>query len=127
MRWRPTLLTALSLLASRAEAASDVLIPHGSGAPVDYSSVGTPGLGSSTWVVAVVCALAGAWFLWRSRRRSGGLAAKGKLTVAETRSLGNRQYLVVAAYGKQKFLVGVCVGHISLLAPLDEDTGAPTK
>ncbi len=84
-------------------------------------------MGFSTWVVAAVCALAGGWFLWRSRKRSGGLAAKGKLSVAETRSLGNRQYLVVAAYGKQRFLVGVCVGRISLLAELDEDANPPSQ
>jgi flagellar protein FliO/FliZ len=45
--------------------------------------------------------------------------------VAESRSLGNRQYLVVADYGKQKFLIGVCAGRISLLSPLDQPDSAP--
>ena len=42
-----------------------------------------------------------------------------KLTVAETRSLGNRQYLVVADYEGRKFLLGVCPGRIDLLSSLD--------
>ena len=122
MRWRLTLLAALPLVVSRLGAASDVLVPRGPAAPADYSSMASSGLGPSTWALAFVLAAAGAWLLWRNRRRSGGQAAKGKLSVAETRSLGNRQYLVVASYGKQKFLIGVCVGNISLLAPLsDED------
>ena len=38
---------------------------------------------------------------------------------------GNRQYLVVAAYGEKKYLIGVCVGRISLLAPLDDAANPP--
>jgi flagellar protein FliO/FliZ len=73
----------------------------------------------------LLCAGAGAWFLWRGRRQAGARSLKGSLTVAESRSLGNRQYLVVAAYGKQKFLIGVCAGRISLLSPLEESDRSP--
>ena len=40
--------------------------------------------------------------------------------VAETKSLGNKQYLVVASYGDQKFLLGVCPGKIELLSELEK-------
>jgi flagellar protein FliO/FliZ len=76
--------------------------------------------------VAAVCAVAGVWFLWRGKRQMGGRASKGMLSVAETRSLGSRQYLVVAAYGEKKYLIGVCVGRISMLAPLDDAANPPS-
>src|SRR5580698_3525772 len=106
MRWWPTRLVALPFVASRLWAAGDLLIPSASTTP---SPVVAPssGLGGPTLVVALVCAAAGAWFLWKGRRNSGIRTAKGNLTVSESRSLGNRQYLVVAAYGRQKFLIGV--------------------
>jgi flagellar protein FliO/FliZ len=45
--------------------------------------------------------------------------------IEETRSLGNRQYLIVAAYEEKKLLLGVTPGRIKLLCdlPTDEDTG----
>jgi flagellar protein FliO/FliZ len=125
MRWRLPLLFALPLLASRLCAGGDLLIPSSSGgAPSPVSAPSS--LGVPTLVVALLCAGAGVWFLWRGRRQPGGRLAKGSLTVAESRSLGNRQYLVVASYGKQKFLLGVCAGRISLLSPLDESESAPS-
>ena len=125
MRWGQSLPLALALLASRVVADSDVLIPRGP-APIPIDSAGGgAGIGPTTWAIAFVFAAAGSWLVWRSRKRSAGHAARGKLAVAETRSLGNRQYLVVASYGKQRFLLGVCVGRISLLAPLGEDADLP--
>jgi flagellar protein FliO/FliZ len=123
MRWWSTRLVALPLVASRLCAAGDLLIPSASPTPNPVVAP-SPGLGGPTLVVALVCAAAGAWFLWKGRRNSGIRASKGNLTVAESRSLGNRQYLVVAAYGRQRFLIGVCAGRISLLSPL-EDSGSP--
>ena len=72
-------------------------------------------------VVALGAAVAGGWLLWRQRRTPAGFAARDarKLSVAETRSLGNRQYLVVADYDGRKFLLGVCPGRIDLLSSLD--------
>lgn len=127
MRWRHTLLLALPLLVSRSGGAGDVLIPRVPAAPVDYTTAGSPGLGPTTWALAAACAIAGAWLLWRKRKQPSVFAAKGRLSIAETRSLGNRQYLVVAAYGRQKFLIGVCVGRISLLAPLDDEGNSPSQ
>jgi flagellar protein FliO/FliZ len=72
-------------------------------------------------------AVAGGWMLWRQRRTPGGIAGRDarKLVVAESRSLGNRQYLVVADYEGRKFLLGVCPGSIQLLSALDDDEPAP--
>jgi flagellar protein FliO/FliZ len=71
--------------------------------------------------LAVGAATAGGWFLWRQRQNGGALgAAPRKLAIAESRSLGNRQHLVVADYAGRKFLLGVCPGRIDLLAKLDE-------
>jgi flagellar protein FliO/FliZ len=73
-------------------------------------------------VLATMAAAAGGWMLWRQRRTPGGIAGRDarKLNIAESRSLGNRQYLVVADYDGRKFLLGVCPGSIQMLAPLDE-------
>jgi len=75
--------------------------------------------------LALAAAAAGGWLLWRQRRSPQGQGNREarKLAVAETRSLGNRQYLVVADYDGRKFLLGVCPGRIDLLASLD---GGPT-
>jgi flagellar protein FliO/FliZ len=71
--------------------------------------------------VALLAAAAGGWLLWRQKQSSAGIAgAARKLAIAETRSLGNRQYLVVADYDGRKFLLGVCPGRIEMLTPLGE-------
>lgn len=77
-------------------------------------------------VLAAGAAGAGGFMLWRQRRTPGGIAGRDarKLTVAESRSLGNRQYLVVADYEGKKFLLGVCPGSIQMLAPLDSDASS---
>ena len=124
MRWRPPCFLALPVLASRLGAATDLLIPNSSAGAAPAAAIPSS-VGPATLVCALVCAVAGAWLLWRSRRQGAGRASKGNLLVAESRSLGNRQYLVVAAYGKQKFLIGVCAGRISLLAPLDGGNNPP--
>jgi flagellar protein FliO/FliZ len=119
MKWALFLLAAPPRLA----AAGDVLFPRASaGSPSDASS----GIGAPSVLLAIACAVAGAWLLWRGRRQASGRAARGKLSVAETRSLGNRQYLVVAAYGEKKYLIGVCVGQMSLLAALDDGAKPPS-
>lgn len=78
-------------------------------------------------VLAGGAAAAGGWMLWRQRRTPGGIAGRDsrKLAIAESRSLGNRQYLVVADYEGKKFLLGVCPGSIQMLTPLDEGERDP--
>jgi len=76
--------------------------------------------------VALLLAAAGGWLFWRGRATPGGTVNVRKLAIAETKSLGNRQYLVVAAYEDKKFLLSVCPGRIELLTPLDS-ASTPAK
>ena len=46
-------------------------------------------------------------------------AIKGKIVVADSCPLGNRQFLVVAQYGLEKHLLGVSPGQVMHLAKLD--------
>ena len=41
-----------------------------------------------------------------------------KLVISETRTLGNRQFLIVAEYENRKMLLGVCPGRIDYLSTL---------
>jgi flagellar protein FliO/FliZ len=82
-----------------------------------------PGGGVSPLAAILVagCAGAGMWLWWRNRHGASAFATRGerRLVVSETRALGNRQYLVVAAYDDKRFLLGVCPGRIEMLAPLE--------
>lgn len=93
--------------------------------PAPPSTTEPDGLGRPVATLLVLLLLgAGVWVF--VQRRSGGVAggARGrKLQVEETRPLGNRQYLVVASYEGQKFLLGVTPGQIQLLSPLDGGRG----
>lgn len=109
-----------------AKAASDsnVIYPRNAAAqPATPAVAGKTGSGSNTMllVLAAGAAAAGGWMFWRQRRTPAGINGRDarKLAVSETRSLGNRQYLVVADYDGKKFLLGVCPGRIDLLSPLE--------
>src|SRR4051794_41762658 len=80
------------------------------------------GYGNGILLVALLLAGAGGWLYWRGRATPAGTLNARKLAIAETKSLGNRQYLVVAAYEDKKFLLSVCPGRIELLTPLDAAT-----
>jgi len=96
-----------------------VLYPRsGEQAPAAAAPAGPNG----TMTIVLVCLLgAGAgWMLWNRIRLRGPAGQGGRqLVIAETKSLGNRQFLVVASYRDRQFLLGVCPGRIDLLAPLD--------
>ena len=66
-------------------------------------------------------AAVGCWLLWRNKQIAKAAGLSGKLVINETKSLGSKQYLVVASYGSQKFLLGVCPGKINLLTPLNAE------
>ena len=78
------------------------------------------------WLLVRVVAVLGlmgasAYFLadyTRKRRVSSSLSGEGKIVVADTCSLGNRQFLVVAQYGAEKHLIGVSSTSISYLSRL---------
>jgi flagellar protein FliO/FliZ len=108
---------------------SDIIRPR-SAVPADAPATSQTKTSDSNYVLIVLAAGAaatGGWMLWRQRRTPGGIAGRDarKLNVAESRSLGNRQYLVVADYDGKKFLLGVCPGSIQMLAPLDESERTP--
>ncbi len=81
-----------------------------------------------TGVLGLACAAGAGWFYWRQRTAgpTGSGRVERKLVIAETRSLGNRQHLLVADYDGKKFLLGVCPGRIDLLTPLN-DSAAKAK
>lgn len=118
---------ASSVLAAPADA--DAVITPKAAVQKSAMPADGPGAGALTAVAVVLLAGAGGWMLWRGK--NGGLAQLSrtpkKLTVEETRSLGNRQYLVVAAYQDKKFLLGVCPGRIDLLSSLTEPNSTPEK
>ncbi len=109
------------LAAAAALAANDtqVIYPGGAVTPVHSAAVPGPGLGAVTVLGSLVLAGAGGWLLWRGRRLPFQGRDLRKLAIEETRSLGSRQYLVVASYEGRKLLLGVCPGRIDLLTPLD--------
>jgi flagellar protein FliO/FliZ len=130
-------LATVPVLGVRAESAADkppapdtVLYPKGS-APAPLAEPTTrndSGYGNSTLlVVALLLAAGGGWVLWRRRAGPGFLAGRTahKLRIEETRSLGNRQYLVVAAYEGKKLLLGVTPGQIQLLTTLSDGEEKP--
>lgn len=118
------------LVATAAAAPSDqneIIVPNPS-TPKAAAPAGG-GAGSLTAVAVILLAGAGGWLVWRNR--SGTMTALSRtprqLVIEETRSLGNRQFVVVAAYQDKKFLLGVCPGRIDFLAPLTDATPAAEK
>ena len=113
---------ALGLAAAAADPQGESVLypraPRSAAAPADERS----GRANSVLVgVALLAAAAGGWLLWRQRRSPAGAGAAARhLSIAESKPLGNRQYLVVADYAGRKFLLGVCPGRIELLTPLGD-------
>jgi flagellar protein FliO/FliZ len=112
-----------------APTAADEVISPKAEAQKTITPADGPGSGALTAVAVILFAGAGGWMLWRGK--GGALAqlnrSPRKLAVEETRSLGNRQYLVVATYENKKFLLGVCPGKIDLLAPLSAPDSTEEK
>jgi len=121
-----TLVFATAVFAAPSDE-NQVIVPKHAAEKSAPIAGGATGSGVLTVVAVLALAGAGAWLVWRGRGR--GLAGFNRtarnLAVEETRSLGNRQFLVVASYQDKKFLLGVCPGRIDLLAPLNES--APEK
>ncbi len=123
---RIVLLVAVLLLPLSVSRAEDrVIYPRTSGAAVGLvPEKPATGVSPMLLVSALIAAAAGGWLLWRQRRSPHGITGSQarKLSVAESRPLGNRQYLVVADYEGKKFLLGVCPGRIDLLSPIGDDS-----
>jgi hypothetical protein len=82
------------------------------------------GYGATTLIGVILLGGAGAWLYMRGRKIQISGRVVRKLVIDETKSLGSRQYLVVASYEGKKFMLGVCPGRIDLLDPARRDDGA---
>ncbi|MBL9215138.1 MAG: flagellar biosynthetic protein FliO [Opitutaceae bacterium] len=123
-RFRLLLLAVALPLA--AAAADDVIYPRGSPAATPAAAEERPArLNLAAGLLGLACAGAAGWLYWRNRRPGAAGRSERKLAIAETRSLGNRQHLVVAEYEGRKFLLGVCPGRIDLLTSLDRPARDP--
>jgi flagellar protein FliO/FliZ len=111
------LLAAFSATAFAADE-DKVFTPGASKSETPVKTVGGS-LSSMSLILGVGLAAAGGWLVWRNRRGTPIGRDMRALAVDETRSLGNRQYLVVASYEGKKFLLGVCPGRIEMLSALD--------
>ena len=121
--WR-TRLAAIALIGTAPLFAADddkVFVPGASRAESPAKATSTS-LSSMSLILGVALAGAGGWMVWRNRRGTPVGRDLRSLAIDETRSLGNRQFLVVASYEGKKFLIGVCPGRIDMLAPLDAAT-----
>ena len=118
------LVLTLAVLARPAQAADDnqIIFPGASKREAP-AAASRSSWSSITLVVGLLCAATGGWLVWRNRRTPGMSRDARLLAIDETRSLGNRQYLVVASYDGQKFLLGVCPGRIDMLSPLGGASG----
>jgi flagellar protein FliO/FliZ len=119
-------IAAIALTASAYAAPTndeEVIVPN-KAATANVPAPGATGSGPLTVVGVIVLAGAGGWILWRARAGNLNQLSRTprKLAVEETRSLGNRQFLVVASYQDKKFLIGVCPGRIDLLSNLSDSS-----
>jgi flagellar protein FliO/FliZ len=112
-------------LTAQVKQSDPVIYPRGTAPAEAPATAGREGANSSFYLAVALLAGAGGWWLWLKRKGGlrGGLAATTHLTIAETKSLGSRQYLVVADYDGKKYLLGVCPGSIELLTPLEGGKG----
>lgn len=117
-----TVLGGATIFAQEKPKDAELIYPRNAGDANAPAAAGKAG-GSNAVLIgfALLAAGVGGWLLWRQKNSPAGLGPQArKLAIAETRSLGNRQYLVVADYDGRKFLLGVCPGRIEMLTPLGE-------
>jgi flagellar protein FliO/FliZ len=109
--------------------ASTVIFPKATASTAPAAEPGSSA-GFSTVVGALILAAGGVWFLLRSRAAKANTGTSmASLKIEETKPLGNRQFLVVASYEGQKFLLGVVPGRVDFLSALkaEEGTGKTTR
>lgn len=91
----------------------DARVLGSAAAPADQLSTG--------WALAGVLLVGAGVWLWLQRTRLPGRNGAEKLIgIEETKSLGNRQFLVVASCDGRRLLLGVSPGRINTLADLDD-------
>jgi flagellar protein FliO/FliZ len=118
-RWGHLLLAGLALaLTASARADDKALGPFGTQAsPAAAAPAG--GMGMTTLFGILLLAGAGGYLLLKGRKLQLPSRTVKKLVIDETKSLGSRQFLIVASYEGKKLLLGVCPGRIELITPLD--------
>jgi flagellar protein FliO/FliZ len=102
-------------------------VPSVASAPGSPVSPSGSGIQLAIYLCLLVALLAGGSYFLKNgfsflQPRNKGVR---KLNVAETRMLGNRQFLVVAEYEGRKMLLGVCPGRIELLSELGGKSTEP--
>lgn len=76
---------------------------------------------SSLWLVSGIVLIGGGVWVWLKRGKlTARVGGRTLIGIEETRSLGNRQFLVVASCDGRRFLLGVSPGRIATLADLDD-------
>lgn len=120
--------SASGSLGGVAQAAAAVAAVSNTGAAATTISGGS-GITILGYVLTVlVLAVAAVAMLFRGGffgMLTGASKAERKLHIEESRSLGHRQYLVVASYEGRRFLLGVCPGSIEYLSGLDPEPLSP--
>ena len=124
-----TILAAAILLLAEHAAYAEAASPTPAAAP--HSADGMLQL-AVYFVLIAALLVSGIYF---TRSGFNGLLRRGKgerkLVISEARTLGNRQFLVVAEYENRKMLLGVCPGRIDYLSTLtggsDEAFELPEK
>ncbi len=107
-------------------AGDTLIVPAGPAGPESSAALG--GGHGGPWIfTAVVLLAAGGFCLWRKNYVTPTARRTGGLVVEETRALGNRQFLLVAACDGQRFLLGVAPGSIRLLSPLEGKEAADAR
>ena len=89
-------------------------------APLPYQASNGGTFQLTIYLALLLAVFAGGAFFLRNGFTLFQPKIKGerKLEISETRMLGNRQFLVVAAYEDRKILIGVCPGRIDYLCTL---------
>ena len=105
-----------TLTAAEPPAPETVIYPRSRGDAVTAPAARDPWSRAPWLIGSLALAAGGAWWLVRARARPGSPGRT--LSVEETKSLGNRQYLVVAACDGRRLLLGVAPGRINLLCEL---------
>jgi flagellar protein FliO/FliZ len=123
MMRRALILLAGMALSLSARADDKALEYFGQAHPAEAPVHAAEGMGALTLVGIVLLGGAGAWLLLRGRKIQLPSRVARRLVIDETKSLGSRQYLVVASYEGKKMLLGVCPGRIDLITALD---GSPS-
>lgn len=123
MTLKGLLFAAVLLAGSAASAAtvgeSDIIVPGRSARTEAPAPTVSSSLNRAALYLGVAMAAVGGFLVYRNRRNTPAGRELRSLAIDETRSLGNRQYLVVASYDGRKFLLGVCPGRIEMLTPLN--------